>query len=276
MSRVWALSILFSFLGSVGFAQSAPTPTPGSESATTSTPPGTAPRTAEEQRTLDIRLSVAVDDGKSLAEIQELLNQGADPNADALTEVALHYSEKPGTRDILELFLRNGGDPNHQRHADSGTPLMYAASFCHPEAVQAMLSRRGNPDQQREGYRPYFTALSRAADAVVDAGTRRPAAGPEKIERCRRTYALLRRASHVSESELQAAAKRDRTVYDQVCSIAGKDREVRKCRKGSRASTDARYRLLRSPLPPETGIAPNAPGNESNASAQQTEVPDHE
>ncbi len=82
----------------------------------------------------------------SLEKIQELLNNGADPNAHDVSKstppyslmTAMHYAAKNNNADLCLLLRKYGADTNITNEQEL-TPLMLAAQRGHTEACRALL-----------------------------------------------------------------------------------------------------------------------------------------
>ncbi|KAM3378387.1 hypothetical protein P3S68_010800 [Capsicum galapagoense] len=85
------------------------------------------------------------------ATVQYLIEQGADPaTPSASGATALHHSAGNGSGhiEVVKLLLSKGVNVDFQ--GDAGTPLMWAAGFCHHDVVKVLLKHRTNLHAQTE------------------------------------------------------------------------------------------------------------------------------
>lgn len=97
-----------------------------------------------------------------LAEIQDLLSNGADPNTqDGRGWCPLMWASAEGHKEIVDLLLEHGADPNVVNYLGRSA-IMYAANYGFCDITKALLEKGAIPNPSRE-----FTdhpPLSAAAD----------------------------------------------------------------------------------------------------------------
>ena len=94
--------------------------------------------------------------------VQLFLDKGADPNKASVNfgETPLYMTAQKGHKDVVQLLLDRGGDPN--KVSNHGlTPLHGAAHYGHKEVVRLLLDRGADPQSTtNDGETPRTLALN--------------------------------------------------------------------------------------------------------------------
>ena len=103
-----------------------------------------------------------------LAERPELVN------AELILGPTLHIAVKYGYRDMVEMLLAHGANPNQRGGILGGNALNMAASRGQAEMMTLLLSHGANMETDEPQFNPLFSAIiegaTGAAKVVIDAG----------------------------------------------------------------------------------------------------------
>ena len=100
--------------------------------------------------------------------VQLLLDRGSDPNkANVGGQTPLHYAAMKGHKDVVQLLLDRGADPN-KANEGGWTPLHEAAQNGHTVVLQLLLDRGADLNKANEsGFTPLYTAAFAGHKYVV-------------------------------------------------------------------------------------------------------------
>jgi len=80
------------------------------------------------------------------AVVGALLSAGSDVKATTASgATALHLAAAAGNADVVKALLSKGADPNARESSWGQTPLIFAAEYNRPAAIQALLKHRADP-----------------------------------------------------------------------------------------------------------------------------------
>ncbi|KAF3789011.1 Ankyrin-1 [Nymphaea thermarum] len=88
-----------------------------------------------------------------------LLDSGADPSIPSTQSgtTPLHHAARTGNVELLTILLKKGLDVDLE--SDAGTPLIWAAGECQPNAVKFLLDHNANPNVEFDGTTPLLAAV---------------------------------------------------------------------------------------------------------------------